>query len=580
MGVRLILLAAIVASIALFGPSGLSVVLAGPPNVGANDHDDDRFDWRNRYVEYSDGNRIYLHWYPGSIDADQLDLEKWLADRYLDDVVEARQSMENLTGTDINHDMHIYVYRDWETMRQFYPSTTPYPSGLPLPIDTGDELPAFAIDGDTILTHSDGGNRVSSKYLQRELAHLVLKEALWNPSKGEYAKAPLWLDEGLAQLVAYDAHHGRYSLSQLRRWFLTGNRLAPVCGMTEYPIDEREHRHFHTKSLALATILANEDDYRTFTEFVGKLKRGWALESALNSTFQLSRYDLERRWLKFADLDEFVPPAYCSVPADAEPAPPAKHEDTRFTWQTRTRGLVTVHWYDDTTVADPFRSYDVDYMLAEANDALRQMEALVGVTVTDPVHLWVYSKWEDLAPHYVSDGGPPPAAFYSIRKGEAFLDASRGWLNDGARHEVAHLVDWNARLSYIDMWEGDREAIDAPKWLDEGIATNAERLRSYSPSDYVEWLEAGGRNTPLCGMAEYPLEGTAKDNFYGKSYLVMKHLLETGGAAGLTKLVQRLGVGDDIDTALSAAYGLTQHDLEEYWLELTGIGGVAQRCAV
>ena len=569
----------IVAVVAVFIPSLISDVLAGPPNVGANDHVDERFDWRWSAVEYADGSSIYLYWYPGSIDAANLDGEEWLADLYLSRVSQTGTSMELLTGTDINHDLHIYIYRDWETMRQFYPSATPYASGVPLPIDGEDELPAFAVDGDTILAHSDGDNRVSGKYLQHELAHLVLKEALWLPSKGTYAKAPVWLDEGLAQLSEYRAHHDNYSLSHLKRWFLTGNRLAPVCGMTDYPSDDDDY-YFYIKPLALTTILANEGDYRTFAEFIGKLRRGWALEWALNSTFGLSQYDLERRWLKFADLDDFVPSVYCSVPTDTTPAPPSEHEDTRFTWQTRTRGLVTLHWYEDATVDDPFRSYDVDYMLAEANDAVKQMQSLLGVTVTEPMHIWVYSRWEELAPHYRGEG-PPPAGFARWRKGNslAFVDSSRQGTTDIGRHEVAHLVASETLVFHTDMWESERDTFDYRLWLNEGVATQTERLRPYSTSDYTEWLAEGGRNTPICGMTEYPLDETAKDHFYGKSFLVTRHLVETGEAAGMAELVQRIGVGDDIDAALTAAFGLTQHDLEEYWLGLIGLDQTAERCA-
>ena len=284
-----------VAATAAFLPSLLSGALAGPPDLGADDHFEETT-IENWWSIQDDG--IEIIWYDGSIDpALDEEGEEFLAGELLDAAWQARAKWEWLLDVDVPHDIYIYVYQDWET----------------LALNTGNDPEESYIagfiygdDADTIYVHSDGGYVFPSDTVRHEMGHIVLQEAVWSDARGQYGELPLWLDEGIAQMGEYFSQFTDFSLVDYRQWLADGGEMPPVCAMLDYPEWEDNEigvDQFYGKSLVLLGMLMAEGGTDKLADLISRLSRGWAVRYALNGTYGFTDHGLEERWLAFAGID-------------------------------------------------------------------------------------------------------------------------------------------------------------------------------------------------------------------------------------------------------------------------------------
>jgi hypothetical protein len=118
--------------------------------------------------------------------------------------------------------------------------------------------------------------------LPHELAHLVLRDFMGFENKA----IPLWLDEGVAQIV----EKGRSDQAKRKaRELLRANQLMSVGTLTK--LDTRRVRHrlvvvaFYAEACALVDYMIEEHGAEKFTRFCRQLRDGKKLNAALKAAY-------------------------------------------------------------------------------------------------------------------------------------------------------------------------------------------------------------------------------------------------------------------------------------------------------
>jgi hypothetical protein len=236
------------------------------------------------------------------------------------------------------------------------------------------------------------------------------------------------------------------------------------------------------------------------------------------------------------------------------PVAEATVEDTRFTWQTLTKGDVVIHWYNgDQAFADSAAD--------SANAAIVKAAGAFGVTVAKPFDMFVYDTQEAMR------SAVSPNRENIQAEAHPDIDTIFAWLpsNQPAdpdnevtiAHELTHLVFHHAV---------DNPYHGVPRWLDEGIATyESEGYTSYW-QNIVNDAVAGHSLIPLDGIAG--LFPSVKEGFYlayGESVAAVDYFIRTYGEQKLSELVASYGQGVSDDDAFTAATGSTVDAFNDAW---------------
>ena len=229
-------------------------------------------------------------------------------------------------------------------------------------------------------------------------------------------------------------------------------------------------------------------------------------------------------------------------------------EDTRFTWRTFSADQVVVHWYAGD---DAFAHGAADL----ANGAINKASQLLGVTLPNPVDLFVYDTQEALleavSPNRENIAGEAHA---DIQTMFVWLPHDQGIADFNAevvRHELTHLVfDAATHNPYH----------DPPRWLNEGIAVYLSV--GYTPY-YQGFVDDGVANHSLI-----PLDGIAgffpapEDQFYlayGEAVAAVDFFVRTYGEPKLWDLVRSYAQGMTDDAAFTAATGADIEAFNAAW---------------
>ena len=199
--------------------------------------------------------------------------------------------------------------------------------------------------------------------------------------------------------------------------------------------------------------------------------------------------------------------------------------------------------------------------LEAAQETLVRMGALMGIEETDTLRLTVYNSIGAMRRAL-----PPRSEVQEgvlVTEGVSFGDTGVVLLLGGnpevegvAAHETVH---------FLMRFAVGRGASLVPAWLNEGLAEYANPFPSRSFQSIFSRRLYDNTLLPLTSLTSPP--GRPEDNLlmYGQSESVVTYMVETYGAEPLQALLARLGEGDTIDEALTAAYGFDRTGLEHEW---------------
>ena len=245
-------------------------------------------------------------------------------------------------------------------------------------------------------------------------------------------------------------------------------------------------------------------------------------------------------------------------------------------WHSVSRGLINVHYYP--LGSDRARAENrAQAVLQVASDTYDLMQPILGVDLTEPMNIVVYSDYDDMR------AGLRPSSRVAAQQlrtlGQAFSN-ERALLVDGsadlhigdntlttAAHEFTHLLVADAAGSAHTA---------VPTWLNEGLAVYSEQNED---SEFGFYLDRAVRNDavpPLAALRTFA--GTPQETLlnYGMGHAVAAYMLDTYGAPQMSALFQAIRELRNTEKALAATYGLTIHELDNEWRRSVGLAERAE----
>jgi hypothetical protein len=235
------------------------------------------------------------------------------------------------------------------------------------------------------------------------------------------------------------------------------------------------------------------------------------------------------------------------------------YDDTRFTWQDKTEGKVTLYSYGgDAGLAQG--------LLKGATDALKRISTEIGVEPEYPVKIYVYDSKTDMAAALVSRSESYDAMTTTlgvmISKDTLLLLGSAQGVDATMAHELTHLVVGQATDNPFHA--------PIPRWLDEGLAMyNEGRLPDYNQRALKDAI-AKNKLISVRSLTAYTGDPSQVDLFYAESYSLVSYLLDKQGKDKMVHLLAVFKKGAYHEDALREVYGFGSDELDAQWRESIG----------
>ncbi len=224
--------------------------------------------------------------------------------------------------------------------------------------------------------------------------------------------------------------------------------------------------------------------------------------------------------------------------------------DPRYRWQRMGMGDFTLIWHD-------ISASSVRRVAANAAAQLSSVKRLFGVDEDQDFKVVIVnSRWEANRSFPAVSRTSQDVALYG---GFAFPKYGAivlsGLHRDSLIHELAHLML--------------NEAVDSPRarvpaWLNEGLAMYFESGGAHRESQ-VRDAQRHGWLIPLRHMETVPGRPSDVRLFYSQSASVVKYLMDEHGSTRMSRLLELIDSGHDIDDALKQVYGFDVNGLDSAW---------------
>jgi len=234
-----------------------------------------------------------------------------------------------------------------------------------------------------------------------------------------------------------------------------------------------------------------------------------------------------------------------------------EYNDNRFPWREISQANVTVHWYAGD---DGFGASALD----SAGAGLLAMKDFVPISLTEPVHIYIYSNVTDLGDTLLLGGREWAGGHAHADLGVVLVAIPPGAsqfteMETKIPHELAHVMLYR---SLGDQYKKQ------PAWLIEGITSMVEL---YPNPDYARALEIASVNrtlipfTDLC--ASFPADSGSAFLAYAQSQSFVTYIRDSFGVSGLSRLTNTYSDGFDCDLGATKALGSSLNQLDQRWRE-------------
>ncbi|HEX9976448.1 MAG TPA: peptidase MA family metallohydrolase [Dehalococcoidales bacterium] len=229
-------------------------------------------------------------------------------------------------------------------------------------------------------------------------------------------------------------------------------------------------------------------------------------------------------------------------------------DDTRYSWQSLTEGMVTVYWYEGK------QAFAQELMLA-VQQALARLSQDTGAQLKKPVRLYIYASTRDLQGAMVFPQEWTGGAAYSDY-GTIAIGISPSNLNWGKRaiaHELSHLVTYQMVFNPYN---------DLPTWLNEGLAVYTEGVLEVS---FASSLKKAIANNSLISVRSLASPFSAISELatqsYAESFSIVEFLISQYGQDKMFTLFSTFRQGSGWDAALVKIYGFDMDGVDKLWRE-------------
>ena len=236
-----------------------------------------------------------------------------------------------------------------------------------------------------------------------------------------------------------------------------------------------------------------------------------------------------------------------------------KFDDLRYDWNSLTSDQIALYWHQgDQSFAQE--------LMDTAHGALQRLASDTGVSLEQPVTIYVYASPEELRGAlifpYEWTGGIAFYDFGTIAIGIAPYDLA--WGKRAMAHELAHMVVHQAVFGPFG---------NVPVWLDEGLAVYTEgELRSDFRSRLDEAISEDELISVRSLASSFPTDPDEARLSYAESYSLVVFLLDNYGQDKMLEILDVFKQGSGYDDALIQAYGCDMDGLYDLWRASLGLG--------
>ena len=228
-------------------------------------------------------------------------------------------------------------------------------------------------------------------------------------------------------------------------------------------------------------------------------------------------------------------------------------------WQSARLGDATVHWYGD--AEDQARRFGD--LTAQG---VARGEALLGTELAGPVDVFVYDSREEFFGALGSGAREwtGAAAFSELRTIFMWLGGgSDAYLEIAMLHEVTHIVFHDAT---------DNPYHEPARWLNEGIATWAERSTAESERAIVEVEASGGGLFAFQAITEqFPIGERGGRLSYAQGATMVDLIVDRYGEEAVAAIAAAYRDGASDDEALEAGTGVPAEELYDAFYAEFGV---------
>jgi len=234
-----------------------------------------------------------------------------------------------------------------------------------------------------------------------------------------------------------------------------------------------------------------------------------------------------------------------------------QYVDNRFPWREVSQANVTIHWYagDD--------AFGVSALNA-AGAGLLGMKDIIPISLSEPVHIYIYSIEQDLSDTMLLGGRDWAGGHAHADLGVVLVAIPPG---AGQATEMERLIPHELAHVMLYRWLGDNYE-KQPAWLIEGITSMVEVYRN---PDYARALEIASANNTLIPFedlcASFPADSGSAYLAYAQSQSFVTYIRDSFGISGLTRLTSTYSDGFECDLGATKALGASLNQLEARWRE-------------
>ena len=240
----------------------------------------------------------------------------------------------------------------------------------------------------------------------------------------------------------------------------------------------------------------------------------------------------------------------------------ARYMDERFAWQSLEDEDLRVWWYEAP------RGFAQD-IADQAEAALDRLAPLIGSRPDRRVELVTYQSQADLRDAMFDRGEGYEERLSTLGARVApdilILDAGTGGpeLEEVIAHELSHIV---LHLHFEEAY------LDAPLWLDEGLAMYVEGPLDGGEQRSLDRALAADQLMSVRSLTSFPGNPDQVELAYAQSRDLVAFLIDTGGEERFRRLLAEVGRGEaDIDAILRGIYGHDQLGLYQAWRAAKGL---------
>lgn len=229
--------------------------------------------------------------------------------------------------------------------------------------------------------------------------------------------------------------------------------------------------------------------------------------------------------------------------------------DTRYKWQTKTEGAVTVYYFaGDNQIGQA--------ALDQTVKAIGNMKKTFKLTANEPVRVVIYSSTRDFASALPPNsaewiGGFTQPGLHLVVTG---VDKGRDPMSEIERilsHEAVHLIVHQATENPFN---------EPPPWLDEGLATYYQAIADPRFGPALQHAVNNGTLIPIKALnSTFPDDPNQALQSYAESQSIVNFIVNTKGNDGMSALLKAYQGGVSNEQAVQAAFGESIDQLDKEW---------------